>query len=313
MKEYKFMVFTDLHYNMQEIGVDADMRLASIMERAELEEVAFVIQLGDFLHDPVKTGWLAKSYVNSPLPAYSALGNHDTDMVGMEYIMQLFKMNHNYYFFDAGGYRFIVLDPNYTVVQGKAVHYEPQQKRENNRGFLPMEELVWMKQVIMESPYPCILFSHQSLERTDGISNRDDAWEIICEANRKCKDSVILCINGHYHCDDVNFINDVCCLDLNSSTYHWTDVENHYYPKEYYMRYPAAAHCIGYDTALSAVISLKGTEQIMVQGCQGEFLFSPDEEEILRLDQRRLSQSRVCIPRIRNYRIDLKNRGIWRE
>ncbi len=46
-------------------------------------------------------------------------------------------MPKNYYQFVCVGYRFIVLDPNYTVLQGEAVHFAPNQVRPNNRGYLP--------------------------------------------------------------------------------------------------------------------------------------------------------------------------------
>lgn len=308
--ECKFLVFTDLHYSRLLISADANVRLTKIMERAITEKVAFVMQLGDFLHEPNENGWLAGTYWNYDIPTYSAIGNHDTDCGDVSEVISLYHMSKNYYYFEEKGYRFIVLDPNYGMIQNVVVHYGTDQRRPNNCGYLPQEQLEWLEKTIAESDLPCILFSHESLERTDGIINRDDAWKIICAANRHRVNSVILCVNGHYHNNACGFVNDVCCLDLNSASYHWTDEKNNYYPVEWYEKYSLTANCIGYDTALSAILTLKGNKEIVVNGCMGGFLFSPNENEIRRLDQRRLSDSRICVPYIGNYVIDLQTQKI---
>lgn len=308
MSECKFLAFTDLHYCPGTFIGDSDQRLACIMKRAEEEKVSFMMQLGDFVHDIGRNGWLADVYRNGRIPAYGALGNHDTDSNTSDEMMKLYRMPAKYYYFDRDGYRFVVLDPNYGMNDGVLMRFEPGKVRSYGYGILPEEQICWLEQTVKESPYPCILLSHQSLERTDGIANRDRVWKIICEANRKRRGSVILCVNGHYHDNACNIINDVCCLDLNSASYHWSDVENHYYPKEYYQKIGLISHCLYYENALSAVITLDGTDRITVKGMQSKFMFDPGEEEILRLDQRRLSYSRICVPYISDYEIDL-NKG----
>ncbi len=301
-----FLAFTDLHHSPGSFPDDKTWRLETIYHRALWEQVDFAAFLGDLLHDYEKHAWFAEKYRSLPLPLYGAFGNHDTDAEDPAVVQQYLNIPHNYYFFDRCGYRFLVLDANYCLVGGDAIHYGPNQPRPHNRGYIPQEELAWLDDALQASPSPCVLLSHHSLERTDGILNRDEVWRIIAKANRARPQKVILAINGHYHCDACGFVNDVCCLDLNSASYHWTDVTNSLYAPEAYEASKLLNHLLCYDTPLSAVITLKGTETIEIRGCGGDFLGLPDAEEVKRLDQRRPSLSRLAVPYIRDYAIDLK-------
>jgi len=238
-----FLAFSDLHHEPQVFPHDAPAFLDTILKRAVDSQAAFVIQLGDFLHTPALNRDLSDVYNHFSLPTYNVLGNHDTDQEDLAYILQMYGLERSYYHFDRDGYRVIILDPNYACVDGELTHYAPAPqaaKRDHHKGEIPPEQLVWLEQTIVSSPFPCILCSHQSLERTDGIRNRDDVWEIICAANRRKNHSVILCINGHYHCDCCTMVNGVCCLDINSSSYYWCDVKNNLYTAEVYEKFPLA-------------------------------------------------------------------------
>jgi len=314
MTSCTFLAFTDLHHEPLVFPHDAPAYLDKILGRAEAEKVSFVIHLGDFLHTPELNAGLADTYAAHPLPTYSVFGNHDTDQENMDYILRMYRLEKNYYYFDRDGYRFIVLDPNYcTDEEGNYVHYAPRQQRPHYLGTLPAEQLKWLAETIETAPGPCILLSHQSLERTDGISNRDEVWQIICSANRRRENSVILCINGHYHCDYCSFFNGVCCLDLNSSSYHWTEAENSLYPEEYYERYPLTRNCLLYEKPLSAIITINGTESITVSGADGSFMASPSREVLIELsEKRRLSLERLCVPYISDYTVDLQAQTVER-
>ncbi|MBQ7922341.1 MAG: metallophosphoesterase [Clostridia bacterium] len=314
MTSCKFLAFSDLHHEPQVFPHDAESYLQQILNRADAEEVSFVVQLGDFLHTPEFNSALADIYADHPLPTYNVFGNHDTDQENYDYILRMYRLERGYYHFDRDGYRFIVLDPNYCRnSEGDLIHYAPKQTREHYRGTLPQEQLDWLQETISESPHPCVIFSHQSLERTDGFSNRDDVWRIICRANCRKEHSVILCINGHYHCDYCTFVNGVCCLDLNSSSYHWTEAPNNLYPQEFYEKFPLSRNSLLYDSPLSAVITLEGTDRITVSGAAGKFRFSPTREDVIALTEyRRLCLDRLCVPYISDYRIDLKKNSVER-
>ena len=221
----------------------------------------------------------------------------------MQRILDMYRLERSYYHFDCEGYRIIVLDPNYNFVGDELKHYAPGVPQ--GRGYIPPEPIAWLETAIAEAPGSCILCSHQSLERTDGISNRDEVWRVICAANRRKPRSVILCINGHNHCDCCTMVNGVCCLDLNSSSYHWCDVTNTLYTPEFYEKFPISTHCLYYATPLSALITVEGTEKICIEGAVGAFTLPIPREELLRVDQRRLSNERLCSPSVRSYEVDL--------
>ena len=302
---FTFLAFTDLHHEPQVFPHDAPRFLDEILKRGIDARADFAVQLGDFLHTPRLNGGLADVFNDAPIPAYNVFGNHDTDQEDCASILRMYRLERGYYFFDRGGYRFVVLDPNYSTVDGALIHYGPGQNRDHHLGQVPEEQLAWLEETVETSPFPCVLFSHQSLERTDGIKNRDEVWSILCRANRRRSRAVILAVNGHYHCDFCCFVNGVCCLDLNSSSYYWTDPENDLYPAEIVEKFPLAAHCLYYASPLSALISLHGTDRITVDGSHGGFLVPVTHGELLLLDQRRLSDERLCTPSIRSYRVDL--------
>jgi len=308
-----FLALADLHHEPQVFPHDAQAFLNIMFERAKETQSAFMVQLGDFLHTPKLNGALADVYADLSLPTYNVVGNHDTDQESFEYILRMYRLGRGYYYFDQEGYRFIVLDPNYAVVDGVLTHYEPDNqggKRNHQFGEIPPEQLTWLSETISDSPYPCVLFSHQSLERTDGILNRDAVWNIICSANRKKPRSVILCVNGHYHCDYCTIVNGVCCLDLNSSSYFWSGKENNLYTPDMYEKFPLARYTIYYNNPLSAVITIDGTDRIHISGAAGEYIVPISHEEILEMDQERLSDDRICTPSIRSYTVDLAKNSV---
>jgi len=307
-----FLAFTDLHHAPQFFAHDAVSHLNTIMKRATEAKASFAVQLGDFLHMPEQNRALADTYNDAAIPVYNVFGNHDTDQEDYRYILDMYRLKSGYYSFDRDGYRFIVLDPNYSTIDGRITHYCPGQERDHNLGQIPQDQLEWIERTVAQSPHPCVFFSHQSLERTDGIRNRDDVWRIICKENRKNQHKVILCVNGHYHCDYCSFVNSVCCLDLNSSSYYWTDPENSLYPDYIYMNHPLSSHCLYYRDPLSALITLRGTNSIAVSGTSSEYSYPVTDKEIMRLDQRRLSDNRVNTPYISNYYIDLKDQTVER-
>ena len=303
MMTLRFLAFTDLHHECTVFPHDAPGFMRRILSRGRDGGASFAIQLGDFLHNLPENGWLADEYAEADLPTYNVFGNHDTDRDELGRILEMYRMERNYYHFDCEGYRVIVLDPNYNVIDGEIRHYAPGVPQWP--GYIPPEQIAWLEATIADAPGPCILCSHQSLERTDGISNRDAVWRVICAANRRKPRSVILCINGHYHCDCCTMVNGVCCLDLNSSSYHWCDVENALYPQEYYEKYPLSSHCLYYAEPLSAMITLEGTEKIRIDGTVGAYITPISREELLRVDQRRLSDERLSSPSVRSYEVDL--------
>lgn len=301
-----FLSFGDLHHYPGVFLDDKEQRWEKIVNRAVDEQAEFIVGLGDYVHEPEKNRTFAEKMMTAPKALYCCIGNHDTDHSPLEYVLALYKMPHNHYFFDRSGYRFVVLDANYSYVDGEYIHYNPGAVR-HKPGVIPPEQLAWLEQVIGESATPCVLMSHHSIERSDGILNRQAVWEIIHRANRKHPHKVMLYINGHNHRDYCTIVDGVCCLELNSASYQYVAPPHCGYPPEVLALGEAMAYTLNFSQPLSALITLEGDRYIRIRGAEGEFLFGLTEQDVEAVDLfHRLSYARRSVPFIRDYQVDLQ-------
>lgn len=299
-----FLAFGDLHHYPGEFLDDKWERWDKIVARSVEEKAAFIVGLGDYVHEPEKNRDFAENMLNAPKDLYLALGNHDTEHSSLAYVLSLYQLPHNYYYFDCDGYRFIVLDANYSYIDGEYLHYNPGVAR-HKPGVIPPDQLAWLVQVIDESDHPCVLLSHHSIERPDGILNRHDLWKVIDKANAKRPHAVMLYINGHHHRDHCTIVNGVCCLDLNSAAYQYISPPFPRYPAEVLALAHGMAYTMNFSEPLSAMITLEGDAKIRIRGLTGEFLFGLTEADVEEMDQGRLSYLRRSVPFIRDYEVDL--------
>lgn len=311
MKGCTFLAFGDLHHYPGVFLDDKEERWNKIVSRSIQENAAFIVGLGDYVHEPEKNKAFAERMMSAPKELFCCLGNHDTEHSPLEEALPLYRMPHNYYCFDRCGYRFVVLDANYSLVDGEYLHYNPGVVR-HKPGVIPPEQLEWLERVIAESESPCVLLSHHSIERPDGILNRGAVWDILGAANRKRKHAVMLCVNGHHHRDHCTIVNDVCCLDLNSAAYQYIDPPFRGYSPEVLALGRAMAYTLNFSEPLSALITLEGDSQIHIRGLTGEFLFGLTEEDVASVDGGRLSYARRSVPFIRDYEVDLEKGTVTR-
>ena len=304
--ECTFLAFGDLHHYPGVFLDDKQERWEKILHRSIEEAAAFIVGLGDYVHEPAKNKAFAEKMMESPKELFCCLGNHDTEHWPLEKALVLYRMPHNYYYFDRVGYRFVVLDANYSLVDGECIHYNPGAIR-HKPGVIPPEQLEWLEAVLEESTTPCVLLSHHSIERPDGILNRDAVWEIINRTNAKRPHTVMLYINGHHHRDHCTLVNGVCCLELNSSSYQYIDPPHPGYAPEVLALGEAMAYTLNFSQPLSALITLEGDTHIRVRGWDGEFLFGLTEQDVETADRpHRLSYARRSVPFIRDYLVDLE-------
>ena len=282
----KFSVFADLHYLPGTFYTNAGQRLDAIRDRAVESGSEFVIHCGDLCHEPTKCGEILRKYREFPMPTYTCLGNHEFERESAKDVLDAYGMKEFYYFFDRGGYRFVVLDTNYMSVNGVTTHFELHNHRPMPEGaerrLLPPEEIAWLEQTVMESPYPCVLFSHQSLERvySDGpLARRREVWELLERLNRD-KRRILLAINGHYHMDFLRIRDNIAFLDLNSASYDWIE-EKHagVYPEEIYRDYSLVSHTLLWNDPIHAVITLGDHGEIEIEGGKSEYFCGLDREK----------------------------------
>lgn len=313
MSVCRFLAFTDLHHYPGVFYDDKHQRWDEIVARSVAEGADFIVGVGDYVHEPAVNGAFADGMRAAPTDLYLCLGNHDTEHSPLEQVLPLYGMPHNYYYFDRGGYRFIALDTNYTVNDGEYLHYNPGVENRTKRGVLPPDQLAWLAQTIEESDRPCVLFSHHSIERPDGIINKDAVWEVIRRANERRPHAVMLYINGHYHRDYCSVMHGVCCLDLNSASYQWVNPPFGGYPAAVLAHGRAMAYTLNFSEPLSALIILEGETRITVRGVTGEFLFDLTDADVESVDAgHRLSYARRSVPFIRDYAVDLTTGTVTR-
>lgn len=306
----KFLLFSDLHYAPNVFPADwSDLR--KLQQRAEQAGCEMIIHAGDFCSGAAASKDYVNAYNDFHIPSYHCIGNHDADSSLLSDTLKSYRMPADHYYFDQGGYRFIVLSTNYYKDGNNYVAYshgnywgqlDDNTNPECQLDYVSPEQLLWLEQIISESCYPCILFSHQSFERCDGAKNRNDVRRIIDNANNRKKHSVLMCASGHWHVDYARVWNDVLYLDVNSVSYHYMEKMHHCYPEEYLKKYPGMAGAVGYNDPLSAVITLDGNT-IQVEGMKSSFVMGITKT--MTGNRPMDNAGRECYPEIQSFTVTL--------
>ena len=120
MKEVKFAVFTDLHY---EHSPDGNDRLEFFIDKVKSEDIDFIVQLGDFCYPIEENRSILSKFDSLKIPLYSVIGNHDSDVYSREMIKDFLYMNDYCYSFTSGHVKFIILDSCYIKTGDGCVPY----------------------------------------------------------------------------------------------------------------------------------------------------------------------------------------------
>jgi len=286
----KFCVFADIHYKPGDTTNDTVEFLDKILDRAEKAGCSFVIHLGDMIHDLSDSRQKAyvEHYNTARLPTYHVLGNHDQDGTPYGPVVEAFRMPKNYYFFDLGGFRFIVTDPNYgRDAGGNYVHFENTNYVRLCKTmpivWIPPEQLVWLKETIDASPYPCVVLSHQSFERPPrseaghGVMNGEEVRRIFDAANRKCPGKVRLVMNGHNHVENLRVLENIVYWDVNSANYQCA--RHKAYPADYVKNHAWAPAVLAWDAPLSAIVTMWPGGRLRIEGSKAGWLFGVTPEK----------------------------------
>ena len=284
MSKLRFTVFSDLHHHPAWYKTEAPERLAAIQERAQKSGSDFLIHLGDFCHQPSASGDIIRQYREFGVPGYFVLGNHEFDMDSHEAVLNALGLDRGYYFFDHSGFRFVILDENYfRDFPGIYFHYSCRNYFDHpqSRDWMPPEELDWLRDTVLSSPYPCLLFSHVVLENPlhSGVRCKDEVKQIILDS-QKTPGRVILCLNGHYHRSGLEYVDNVARLDVNSASFNWVSKPHHLFPDEWYPIYECVGNQIIYKDPISAVITMDTNAGVIeVEGTKSSFVCGVSTEE----------------------------------
>ena len=277
-KEVKFCAFADIHYYPGVFPHDTREWLERILDRADKAKADLIIHMGDFTHTPAALKDYVDFYNDFRIKTYHTIGNHDDDGNSHEETLAAYRLECGHYFFDKGGFRFVVTDTNHCCMDGKFVHYSKGNYYAVHKKIgggsisrVSPEQLEWLKATIEGSPYPCIVTSHASYEREDGSPDRAAVRKIFNDANAKHPGRVRLVINGHHHCDHVRILDNIVYLDLNSANYDWMVKTHTAYPEEDVKRWKHARHVIAWNDPISAIITINKDGHLKIEGQRSEF------------------------------------------
>lgn len=255
----KFTVFADYHYeeNMEHRGIGG---IKTILKAAKENNSELVLHAGDFSPCWKSTSDLISTYLNNEynLLVYGTYGNHDTESsrTPMSYVNAHMTNDKNvvwgtddgklgdeeitWYYCDNGKYRFIFTDTNhhYFVKEGVIKHTPAgmgEAPIENTpRHLLGPKQLAWLEKVLLdaaEKNLSCITVSHAGFADFDewgwkriSSGSSDDVKAVRAlfnKVNKMKPHTVIMCINGHYHFNNIGIADDILFFDVNSCAGFW--------------------------------------------------------------------------------------------
>ena len=284
----KVCVFADLHFTPGVYTNDTPEFLERILARAEAERCDMVIHLGDMVQNvaekPVQE--LIRRYNEFRIPTYHVIGNHEQDGTFHEETLEAYRLKRGYYSFDKGGFRFVVLDPNYFCNEpGKFIHHSKgnyfNRSIISKINWIPPEQLEWLRATLDSSPHPCVVLAHQSFERGRGapVMNKNEVQAIFRDANAKKPGTVRLVMNGHMHMDHLRVLDNILYWDVNSANYQWYGKQHDRYPEEYTKKVRSANKVLAWDAPLSAILTIWPDGRIKIDGSKANWLFGVTPEK----------------------------------
>jgi len=218
-----FGIITDLHYADKDAWCNRHYRksfekLKKCIETFNELKPAFIIELGDFIDESVKTieiGYLKKidsvfSQFNGD--RYYVLGNHDLPALSKEEFLSITGFREKYYSFEYGSYHFIVLDGNYN-----------RDGSDYNAGnfhwietYIHAPQQEWLKKNLEKAcAKEVFVFVHQTLHDESsvyGVKNASGVRNILEEAG-----NVRAVFQGHDHQGIYRFINRIHYVTLHGA------------------------------------------------------------------------------------------------
>lgn len=260
----KIGVCADPH---QDIMHDAVERMGSFISMAKRERLDFIIQLGDFCRPYQKNRRFLQVWEEFSGPRYHTLGNHDNDG-GFEWqqVLDFWKMPRRYYSFDHAGWHFVVLDGN-EIKPGKRAPGYPRYIGDVQRS--------WLRDDLRKTNAPTVVFSHQSLEDSEGVENREEVRGILEQANANAGwPKVGACLSGHHHIDFAAQIAGIHYVQINSMSYQWLGEKYRCvrYSAEVDQSHPYIKYTTPHRDALFATLSLSPATGLTIKGRRSEFV-----------------------------------------
>lgn len=255
----KFLLFADFHYKKGVYPMAVE-HLDTIMKKAHENGVDYVIHCGDFCNDYVGSPEIVNAYINNEygLPVYGVLGNHELEyFVGERFTPQYAenpmafvtaRINNvpdevvwgtpsgkyedgriGYYYFDVKGIRMICTDTNFSYSKERDawehnITYHAPLGNVHGDALGP-DQLGWLEEVLTDAAHkgiPCMVIGHAGLSNLWYHSfDWSAVQDIYQRANAIRKGTVLFSINGHYHTDHLQVLDNVLYMDVNTVLNGW--------------------------------------------------------------------------------------------
>lgn len=260
----RFLVFSDLHYDTVK---DGDERIGKIIKKVKENQLDFCISLGDFCEPVLENKRLVSAFLQTKVPMYYTIGNHETDQHHLDEILVFYDMKSPFYSFELENYKFIVLNTCFYSKDGvEEAFYENNYKVKGSvYPILPQEQLNWLREELNDHKKH-IVFSHHSFSNEfakRGVQNRDTIQNMFSAKN------VLLCMNGHDHGDAVIEKNGTTYYTVNSSSNVWigSQIDSSETLKE---KYGHLNGILTYKEPFVVIVEIDDSK-IKIKGVEGEY------------------------------------------
>lgn len=260
----RFLVFSDLHYDTVK---DGDERIGKIIKKVKENQLDFCISLGDFCEPVLENERLVSAFLQTKVPIYYTIGNHETDQHHLDEILVFYDMKSPFYSFELENYKFIVLNTCFYSKDGvEEAFYENNYKIKGSvYPILPQEQLNWLREELNDHKKH-IVFSHHSFSNEfakRGVQNRDTIQNMFSAKN------VLLCMNGHDHGDAVIEKNGTTYYTVNSSSNVWigSQIDSSETLKE---KYGHLNGILTYKEPFVVIVEIDDSK-IKIKGVEGEY------------------------------------------
>lgn len=255
----------------------APERLADFLKAMKNEEPDALLQLGDFAFSNEQNKPHIDAFNAAHEVTLHTIGNHDIRDKGLrrEDCISMWGIPAPYYTHDVQGMRLIVLDgndPGSPTYKGGYPSY------------IGKKQQAWLKRQLEAADKPVLIVSHQPLAGWAEIDNASEIRTLLAEY----RDRILLCINGHSHCDQFLTIEGLSYLHINSASYKWLG---------------GKVRLVEYKDALFATLAFDPKKgEIRVNGVQSEWKNrSPEDVNYFGRNEGEFARYReVTVPRISN-------------
>ena len=207
----RFLVFGDLHL---EDCADGQQRLETILRHAKDEQVDFIISLGDLCFPTEKYAHIMDMLNTCGIPVHHTIGNHDVQDWELAHSLRFLGKEQPYEAFEAGEFKFIILDTRYWRSAEGEFHFPNKKKVPSLYPVLPEEQLAWLEEQLSDGK-KYLVFSHMSLVNPfarRGIANKEAVQQLFAGKD------ILLCMNGHDHGSDLRWVNGMPYYTVSSAS-----------------------------------------------------------------------------------------------